>query len=256
VSDADRDYDFDNVIVRCIQFRRELDFFSSFREVQLHIREKYRSDGYLKEFYYKQKPSEIQEKFDLFSDDDNFALNEFARIYGPLVFDMNIISFFDRSSVDHGPEFIDRDAVRGVCIKNGKILLVHLEKSGEYKFPGGGVNNGETRHEALRREMLEEAGVSNIMSIKDFGVAIQKQNSNLEDGIFYQKSHYYFVDDFDDNSFCESNLDDYEVDLGMKPKWIDIDEAIINNEEIMLDANRNPWVDRDTLILHLVKEIM
>jgi len=255
ISDADRDYDFDNVITRCINYRRELDFFESFVEVQKHIKNKYRSDGYMKEFYYRVKPQEIQDKFDLFADDSAFALEEFARIYGPLIFDMELILYYDKSTDDVGDVLIERDAVRGVCLRDDKILLVHLENSGEYKFPGGGVNDGESMVDALHRELLEEAGLSKVKTIKPIGVALQKQNSKMADGIFYQKSRYYYVHDFEENSFDEQNLDDYEQDLGLKPKWIDLDEAIEHNKKIMLDENRNPWVDRDTWVLMLLKEL-
>ncbi len=254
VSDADRDYNFEKVIIRCVNFRKELDFFSSLKEVRTHIREKYRSDGYLKEFYFREKPQEVQDKFDRFADDYDFALSEFKRIYGQLVFGMDIILMFDHSS-DKYDLVVKRKAVRGVCIKGDQILMAHLENSGEYKFPGGGVNPGEGDIEALKREMLEEAGVTKIKEITNLGVALQKQDSIFNEGIFYQISKYYMVSDFDENAFAIENLDDYEVDLGVKPKWVRITDALKHNQEIMKDENRNPWVDRDTLILKYISEM-
>ena len=36
--------------------------------------------------------------------------------------------------------------------------MAHLEKTNEYKFPGGGKNENETIDEAIKREVLEEVG--------------------------------------------------------------------------------------------------
>lgn len=51
--------------------------------------------------------------------------------------------------------------VRGIIIKNGEILLIHRFKQGDvyWVVPGGGVEEGETLEEALRREMKEETGL-------------------------------------------------------------------------------------------------
>ncbi len=47
-----------------------------------------------------------------------------------------------------------REAVRAVVIRDGKILMLHSNK-GDFKFPGGGVESGETHKQGLIREVLE-----------------------------------------------------------------------------------------------------
>ena len=47
---------------------------------------------------------------------------------------------------------------------DGKILLMRRPKSithypGSYEMPGGGVEKGETLHEAIKREFIEEANL-------------------------------------------------------------------------------------------------
>lgn len=81
VSDADKEYDFDKIIIRCIEFRLELDFDNSFSEVRKHILNKYSTGGYFKGFYLIELDQEVQGKFDRFCVDDDFALSEFKRIY-------------------------------------------------------------------------------------------------------------------------------------------------------------------------------
>jgi 8-oxo-dGTP pyrophosphatase MutT (NUDIX family) len=59
---------------------------------------------------------------------------------------------------------IHRDIVGGFILsKDGKILLGKNRAGGVYEgafvVPGGGIEAGETKLEALRREMLEETGI-------------------------------------------------------------------------------------------------
>ncbi len=48
---------------------------------------------------------------------------------------------------------------RGLCIRDGKVLLCrHIKQAYNY-LPGGHVEFGESATDALAREMMEEAGV-------------------------------------------------------------------------------------------------
>jgi len=49
----------------------------------------------------------------------------------------------------------------GVLIKDGEVLLISHKKNEDvyWLLPGGGVNFGESLHEALRREFLEELNI-------------------------------------------------------------------------------------------------
>lgn len=48
---------------------------------------------------------------------------------------------------------------RGVCIKNGNILLAY-DREGKYYFlPGGHIEPGESMLETIKREFMEEANV-------------------------------------------------------------------------------------------------
>lgn len=60
------------------------------------------------------------------------------------------------------PEIDDalyRIAARVLVIKDKKVLLVREKDDDWWSFPGGGVDYGETLHEALIREVIEELGV-------------------------------------------------------------------------------------------------
>lgn len=56
--------------------------------------------------------------------------------------------------------------VRGIIFKDGKLLAQQLTPGSDgivrdyWCTPGGGINDGESLHEGLHREMIEETGIA------------------------------------------------------------------------------------------------
>ena len=66
------------------------------------------------------------------------------------------------------PDFPDsfyRVSVKGIYVKDGKVLMNHdfvnewKTPGGKYELPGGGLDFGETFEEVLKREIREEMGL-------------------------------------------------------------------------------------------------
>src|SRR3989338_2841822 len=64
------------------------------------------------------------------------------------------------------PNAFYRVTVKGLCVRGGKVLLVHdftgrsdTDPSPEWELPGGGLDFGESFEDALRREIKEEMGL-------------------------------------------------------------------------------------------------
>jgi len=156
---------------------------------------------------------------------------------------------FDNSRV------ILRNAVRAVTLNENKILMVHLGKTDEYKFPGGGIEENETVEEALTREVLEEVGC-NVIRIEEkigimteFGIAEEDKNS-----IFKMISEYYYVRI--DNNQLDQKLDKYEEELKFVPCWTEIEKAYKTNKAIIDNGYAStPWIRRETRVLEIIKEI-
>ena len=153
---------------------------------------------------------------------------------------------FDNSRV------ILRNAVRAVIIKENKILMVHLGKTNEYKFPGGGIEENETVEEALAREVLEEAGCNVIRIEEKIGIMIELGIAEEdENSIFKMISEYYAVK-IGDNQF-DQKLDKYEEDLEFIPCWTEIEKAYKTNREIIDNGYAStPWIRRETRVLEIL----
>ena len=64
--------------------------------------------------------------------------------------------------------------VAGVNIKyidNVPFVLLGLKPNGTWEFPGGKVENGESHHEAMEREWIEEIGVMVEVEHEQYGHA-------------------------------------------------------------------------------------
>ena len=116
--------------------------------------------------------------------------------------------------------------------------MIYSLNGGDYKFPGGGVDINETKETALIREVIEECGAT-VISIKDeIGKMIEFDRPLKEQySVFKMISTYYLCEV--DPIFGKQILDSYEKNLGFTPVWVDIDEAIVVNKEL-IDSNRFP----------------
>lgn len=152
----------------------------------------------------------------------------------------------------NGKAFI-RPSVRGIIIRDNQIAMIHSIKYDYYKFPGGGIEPGETHLEALRRETLEEAGLVIIQkTVREYGYVHRIQKGDLGD-TFIQDNYYYL---------CEAEyevrlqaLDAYEADEQFTLEWIDPVKAI----EVNRNGNHGPkdsnMLEREARVLeYLIAE--
>jgi len=150
---------------------------------------------------------------------------------------------------------IRRTAVRGIILDGRKLLMVYSPVNGDYKFPGGGVDEGETDPQALAREIQEECGAQVASIGAAFGMMIEYDIPVEPDfDVFKMDSHYYFCQVTPGSG--AQKLDDYEQELGFQPVWIDIDEAIRTNQAVLESVpRRSPeWTRRDTYVLQRIRQ--
>lgn len=154
-------------------------------------------------------------------------------------------------------EIFHRRASRGIILDGSKILLLYTKHYNDYSFPGGGVDPHENLIEGLHRELAEEVGARNIKVLGDFGYIDEyRPHYKPEYDIVHMLSYFYVCKAYIDLN--KVKMEDYEVNNGMEPVWIDIHEAIAHNKKVI--ATKDPAmgfsIERETLVLELVaKEI-
>lgn len=74
---------------------------------------------------------------------------------------MRKIIFGEKQDCDY------RKTCYGIVKYNDKFLVTYNEKIKEYSLPGGGVENGETLGDCIKREFAEEVGF-NVLRVDEF----------------------------------------------------------------------------------------
>lgn len=162
-----------------------------------------------------------------------------------------------------------RDSARAIIhVGADKLALVYATKLGYYKFPGGGIQEGEDKIAALAREVQEEVGLVLVPeSVKEFGVASRYQKSGLEENtVFVQDNFYYECDvereegggdsdsgDFRNLKIISQNLDAYEDEAGFELRIISIKEAALANRQYRDTNDFNiAMIARDARVLEMM----
>ncbi|WP_270180856.1 NUDIX hydrolase [Alkalihalobacillus sp. CinArs1] len=148
---------------------------------------------------------------------------------------------------EKGERMVYREAVRAILIEDDRILLVY-SNLGDYKFPGGGIEEGETHAEAIVREIAEETGYVNGLIGEKAGTIVERNEDLYEEGaIFEMTSHYYFCEV--PGELAPQRLDDYESEQEFTPVWVTLEEAIMQNEEAFEINSANGWIHRENTVL-------
>lgn len=117
---------------------------------------------------------------------------------------------------------------KAVLIRDGKCLIVEMaSRPGFWKLPGGRINKGELREQALRREIKEELGLDDfeILGVVDYDVWHHKG-----DGTPFCATVHLIKNDFDkiilsDESLqykwiTENEIDNYKYFWEASPRFI------------------------------------
>ncbi|WP_044337131.1 NUDIX domain-containing protein [Rossellomorea aquimaris] len=121
-----------------------------------------------------------------------------------------------------------RNSAKAIIMKGDKILLTKNKDENEffYLFPGGGQEHGETLHEALKRECIEEIGsdveIGELLHIREY---IGKNHEHASFDYDIHQMEFYFkctLMDAEDKDSIPTNPDSHQVGV----EWIEINELM------------------------------
>lgn len=156
----------------------------------------------------------------------------------------------DTKDYDRNGTVFERPSVRGIMIRTGRVAMIHSLKYDYYKFPGGGIEEGEDNVSALIREVREETGLIVIPeTIKEYGrvYVIQK---GIQEDVFIQDNYYYLCDA--EEEIRPQDLDEYEEEERFTLEFIEPQRAIWVNRENTLDEVDQIMLKREERVLEIL----
>lgn len=143
----------------------------------------------------------------------------------------------------------ERTAVRGIIHRDGKFLLIHGMKYGDYKFPGGGKHEEEELLDTLVREVAEETGYHVKRESAEAYMKVTERRKGNPADLLVMVSWYYVCDV--EEKAGDRNLDDYEKEYDYRVQWMSLEEAIAGNEKVQ-QREAVPWIARETEVMHIL----
>ncbi len=161
---------------------------------------------------------------------------------------MRTLTTLDLKNYEPGWHRYRRFAVRAVIFRKRDLLMVHSTTDGFYKFPGGGIERGESHLDTLIRETKEEIGLSIIpKSVCALGrIREVRRSIYKEHEIFDHTSYYYYakVDDIIE----KTQLSRYEAEFGFELACVSPETAYQANISIASE-DRTAFLFRESYIL-------
>ena len=155
-------------------------------------------------------------------------------------------------SEDEAKKYFVREAVRAVVLdEQYRIAILYVKKFKYYKLPGGGVEKGESRKQALVRECLEEVG-SKIEIIDEIGKVFEYRC----DCKMKQISYCYLAKIR--GAKGKPKFTNEEVEDGFELVWLPIKIALDKVSEVKSDLpEANEFIiPRSTVLLNEAKKYL
>ena len=162
---------------------------------------------------------------------------------------MRLLFEMDKKDYDQCTHTFTRNSARSIIIRDGKVAMIHSLKYDYYKFPGGGIENGENPIEAMIRETREEAGLVVVPeSIKEYGYVHRIQRSDQDTAECFVQDNYYYLCKVTD-ILVSQQLDDYEAQESYRLEYVDPFIVIKKNRNVKNSPYNQLMFEREARVL-------
>lgn len=160
---------------------------------------------------------------------------------------MKLLFEIDKKDYDENAERTYRKSSCGIVIKGRKLAMCYIDRHGVYVIPGGGIEAGETKEQAVVREMHEETGLRIIPeSVREYGYVHMARRGTYEP--VYVQDDYYFLCQAEEK-IDEADLTENELNSGYHFDFVDPFEVLQENSD-RLSAGEAPCLfERERVIL-------
>lgn len=149
-----------------------------------------------------------------------------------------------------------RHAVRALIFRDNRLLMVKTNR-GDYKFPGGGIQEGESVEAALAREVEEETGYGGCLVKRLLGTVCEQSRDCFEEHAWFCTTSFYYLCELPEEKQGAQRLDEYEAEQEFQAEFVTARQAADHNEALQRSGcPYNDWVERETYVLQEILEGM
>ena len=165
---------------------------------------------------------------------------------------MRLLFSMDLKDYDDCDRSFVRNSARSVIVQGGKIAMIHSLLYDYYKFPGGGIEDGEDPVAAMIRETREEAGLVVVPeSIRPYGYVHRAQRSDRDPTEIFIQDNYYYLCEAEATAVAQK-LDGYEAKEHYTLAWVDPLLAIEKNRSVKESPYNRMMFEREAQVLELL----
>lgn len=163
---------------------------------------------------------------------------------------MRILATFDAKDYQDTVGVYEKYSVRGIVMRDGKLAM-QCSRDGEYKIPGGGMEQGESCIQALVREIKEETGLYVIAdAVTEIGEIVEMRRDIFDPAKKYICHSLFYYCEVEKNRQDALKLTDSEKAKGYELKWAKPEEIYQRN--ILIE--KDPWIIRDTAFVKMLMD--
>lgn len=165
---------------------------------------------------------------------------------------MRLLFEIDKQDYENCTHSFVRNSARSIIISNKKIAMIHSMKYDYYKFPGGGIENGESPITAMIRETREEAGlVVKTETVKEYGYVHRIQKSDKEATECFIQDNYYYLCEAEDEMVVQ-HLDNYESEENYVLEFVEPQIVITKNRNVISSPYNPLMFEREARVTELL----
>lgn len=165
---------------------------------------------------------------------------------------MRLLFEMDKKDYENCTHSFVRNSARSIIILNKKLAMIHSMKYDYYKFPGGGIENGENPIDAMIRETREEAGlVVKPETAKEYGYVHRIQRSGQDATECFIQDNYYYLCEAEDEVVSQC-LDNYESKENYVLEYVDPQVAISKNCSVTQSPYDSMMFEREVKVIQML----
>lgn len=165
---------------------------------------------------------------------------------------MRLLFEMDKRDYENCTHSFVRNSARSIIISDKKIAMIHSTKYDYYKFPGGGIENGEDPITAMVRETREEAGlVVKPETVKEYGYVHRIQKSDNDATECFVQDNYYYLCEVEDEAVAQC-LDNYESIENYVLEYVEPQIAVRKNRSVAHSPYNPMMFEREAKVIELL----